>query len=182
MALALSPATAEAARDRVGPLVAPLTKKARREFGGPFLLNVPPSIPFRSRGCQLASRRIAERPSHKRAPTIAHWRLSFRERTSHASGPIGPSHGPDTCHTRVAALPPARKRIEGIMRFSKSAMPAAAIMLETLAPLTVLSPGPRLAGMPSKGRKIWELMGIDCPPTRTSTSGTAANAHRAMAR
>ena len=27
---------------------------------------------------------------------------------------------------------------------------------ETLAPLTVLSPGPRLAGMPSRGGKIWE--------------------------
>jgi hypothetical protein len=31
---------------------------------------------------------------------------------------------------------------------------------ETLAPLTVLSPGPRLAGMPSRGRKIWETWGL----------------------
>ena len=53
MALALSPATVEAAHSRIGPLVAPLTKKARRGFGGPFLLNVPPSIPFRLRCCQL---------------------------------------------------------------------------------------------------------------------------------
>jgi hypothetical protein len=31
---------------------------------------------------------------------------------------------------------------------------------ETLAPLTVLSPGPRLAGMPSRGRKIWEASAL----------------------
>jgi hypothetical protein len=35
---------------------------------------------------------------------------------------------------------------------------------ETLAPLTVLSPGPRLAGTPAKGRKIWESW---APPTDT---------------
>ena len=34
---------------------------------------------------------------------------------------------------------------------------------ETLAPLTVLSPGPRLAGTPAKGLKIWDQVGFDLP-------------------
>ena len=34
---------------------------------------------------------------------------------------------------------------------------------ETLAPLTVLSPGPRLAGTPAKGLKTWDQVGFDLP-------------------
>ncbi len=49
---------------------------------------------------------------------------------------------------------------------------------ETLAPLTVLSPGPRLAGMPSEGLKIWDQLGFDLPTTYASNLRNGASAHR----
>ena len=60
---------------------------------------------------------------------------------------VAPGHAPVTGN-------PASKRI---LRSSRTVKPAAAMMLETFAPLAVLSPGPRLAGTPSRGRKMWQV-------------------------
>ena len=166
MALAFSPATTEAALDRVGPLVAPLTKKARRGFGGPFSQNVPPSIPFRSRCRQLAS--LSDRWGGRCTNALPYHSLivAFRscERTSHVYGTHGRrSRGTGTRRTnsvRGRARLTGNDASKGVERASTSAIPEAAIMLRDFGPAHGSQPGAQAGRHALEGQKDLGKVGI----------------------
>ena len=95
------------------------------------------------------------------------------------AGAIAPGHAVEERTVALRGFPETRRQWErsDIRGQQYRRRPSCC---ETLAPLTVLSPGPRLAGMPSKGLKIWDQVGFDLPTDARQTSESAASAHREL--
>ena len=78
------------------------------------------------------------------------------------AGAIAPARAVEACTVALRGCPETRRQWERCdLRGTRNRRRPSCC--ETLAPLTVLSPGPRLAGTPAKGLKIWDQVGLDLP-------------------